>query len=120
VYVWFEADPADDARVRAAVGRLAAEMADAAGAAGSVGRSGDRVELGAAGPRLLRRPDLRLRDGHAYATWMEVWPPVPVDGLAVWLERLAACADRCGAAALARGGRHVEPFEPIEPSFASQ
>lgn len=98
VYVWFESDPADDEAVRAAVGRLADEMASEATA----------PETGP--PRLLRRPDLKDRDGRPRATWMEVWPSVPAAHLADWLDRLERSAVASGAGALARGGRHVEPF----------
>ena len=103
VYVWFEADPADDAQVRAAEDRLAEAMA--------LGGTGPVVER----PRLLRRPDLRHRDGALRATWMEVWPAVPRHALAGWLARLDATAESVGAAALARGGRHAEPFVPMPP-----
>jgi hypothetical protein len=101
VYVWFEADPSDDAAVQAAVGRLADAMAG--GAPGAASRR----------PRLLRRPDLKQRDGRPRATWMEAWPAVPGHALPDWLATLAAQAQACGAAALARGGRHVEPFPPM-------
>lgn len=103
VYVWFEADPADDARVRAAEGRLAEAMA-LGGAEPVVDR-----------PRLLRRPDLKHRDGAPRATWMEVWPAVPRHELAVWLARLEDTAASVGVAALVRGGRHAEPFQAMPP-----
>jgi hypothetical protein len=43
---------------------------------------------------------------------MEVWPEVPARMLPGWLDRLEAAAAASGAAQLARGGRHVEVFEP--------
>jgi hypothetical protein len=103
VYVWFEADAADDAAVRAATDRLAEGMV----------RGG--TDPVAERPSLLRRPDRKIRDGVMRATWMEVWPGVPRDALAGWLVRLEAAAWDSGSAALARGGRHVEPFEPQPP-----
>jgi hypothetical protein len=45
---------------------------------------------------------------------MEAWPAVPGHALPDWLATLAAQAQACGAAALARGGRHVEPFTPMD------
>ncbi len=101
VFVWFEADPADDAAVVAAVRHLVEAMSGA----------GDVRD--AEGPRLLRRPDLRLRDGQPRATWMEIWPGVPAASLDAWLAHLASAAQACGVAALAAGGRHVEPFAPV-------
>jgi hypothetical protein len=100
IYVWFEADPADAARVLAAFGRLGQAMAS--------GGSDAAVER----PRLLCRPELVQRDGSPRATWMEVWPGVPPRTLAGWLDRLDAAAASSGAGALARGGRHVEVFAP--------
>jgi hypothetical protein len=97
VYVWFESDPADDPAVYLAFRRLVQEM----------GR-GAEAPLGT--PRLLRRPELKDRDGQLRATWMEVWPAVPAADLADWLDRLGRCAEASGASALALGGRHVEPF----------
>lgn len=102
VYVWFEADPSADAAVQAAIARLADAMTG--GAPGSSVRR----------PRLLRRPDLKQRDGRPLATWMEAWPSVPRQALAAWLATLSVQAQACGAAALARGGRHVEPFLPMD------
>ena len=99
VYVWYEADPADDDAVRAAVGRLADAMVR--------GGSDPLAER----PRLLRRPELSTRAGAPRATWMEVWPAVPRHALGGWIARLEASALDEGALALARGGRHVEPFE---------
>ena len=99
VYVWYEADPADDDAVRAAVGRLADAMVR--------GGSDPMAER----PRLLRRPHTSMRDGAPRATWMEVWPGVPRHALQGWIARLEASALDEGALALARGGRHVEPFE---------
>lgn len=104
VYVWFEADPADDALVVAAFRRLADGMV----------RGGS--EAIAEAPRLLRRPDLKARDDGPRATWMEVWPAVPRHAVGGWLDRLAAAADDAGATALSRGGRHVEVFEPVAGS----
>lgn len=101
VYVWFEADPADDALVAAAFARLADGMV----------RGGSDAVVEA--PRLLRRPDLKTRPDGTRATWMEIWPAVPRHALGGWLDRLEAAADDAGAAALARGGRHVEVFEPV-------
>ena len=103
VYVWFEAEPADAAAVVAAEARLAASMVR--------GGSDPHREH----PRLLRRPDLRLRDGQPRSTWMEVWPEVPRHALPGWIARLDASALDSGVAALARGGRHVEPFESLGP-----
>ncbi len=100
VYVWFEADPADAARVLAAFGRLGEAMAS--------GGSDAAAER----PRLLSRPELVQRDGSPRATWMEVWPGVPPRTLPGWLDRLDAAAASSGAGALARGGRHVEVFAP--------
>lgn len=100
VYVWFEADPADDAAVRAALERAADSM---------IRGGSDPVRER---PRLLRRPDLRLRDGVPRATWMEIWPGVPAHAFAGWVSRLEASAAAEGLDALARGGRHVEPFVP--------
>jgi hypothetical protein len=101
VYVWFEADPTDEPRVRAAFLRLAQSMV----------RGGS--EAAAETPRLLRRPDTTMRPEGPRATWMEVWPAVPRHAVAGWVDRLAAAAADSGAAALARGGRHVEIFEPV-------
>lgn len=98
VYVWFEAAAGRDDAVRAAFSRLAGSMAH--------GGSDPVRER----PRLLRRPDGRLRDGRVFTTWMEVWPGVPAHALAGWTARLAASAADSGALALAREGRHVEPF----------
>jgi hypothetical protein len=103
VYVWYEADPADDALVRAAVDRLAEAMVR-----GGTDPVGER-------PSLLRRPGTTLRDGAPRSTWMEVWPAVPRRSLDGWLARLETSALDVGATALARGGRHVEPFEPQPP-----
>lgn len=100
VYVWYEADPADDARVRDAVDRLVEAMA----------RGG--TDLLHERPRLLKRPGTTLRDGAPRSTWMEVWPAVPRRTIDGWLARLDSTARDAGATALARGGRHVEPFEP--------
>ncbi len=100
VYVWYEADPADDALVRAAIDRLADAMV----------RGGtDPVDER---PRLLKRPGTTLRDGAPRSTWMEVWPAVPRRALDGWLARLETSARDAGVDALARGGRHVETFEP--------
>jgi hypothetical protein len=44
---------------------------------------------------------------------MEVWPGIAAPALPRWLRRLEAAADAAGQDRLARGGRHVEPFEPI-------
>ena len=101
VYVWFEAAAGRDDAVRAAFSRLAGSMAH--------GGSDPVRER----PRLLRRPDGRLRDGRVFTTWMEVWPAVPRHALEGWLARLASSAAASGAAGLARGGRHVEAFEPM-------
>lgn len=106
VYVWFESDPADDQAVIAAFGRLALAMA------------ADAVAPGAGPPRLLRRTDLKDRDGRLRATWMEAWPAVPGPALADWLDRLARLAAASGASALASGGRHVEPFVPQRTAAA--
>jgi hypothetical protein len=100
VYVWFESDPADDDAVVAAFDRLARAMADD----GAIPLSDP--------PRLLRRPDLKERDGRFRATWMEVWPAVPGSELSAWIDRLDRLAVTTGASALAPAGRHVEPFEP--------
>jgi hypothetical protein len=98
VYVWFESDPLDDEAVLAAFWRLAGAMAVASEAAGT------------GPPRLLRRPELKDRDGRSRATWMEVWPAVPRPALADWLDRLERHAAASGASALAPDGRHAEPF----------
>ena len=98
VYVWFEAEAGRDDAVRSAVARLAESMAH--------GGSDPVRER----PRLLRRPDLRQRDDGVFTTWMEIWPAVPAHALEGWIDRLAASAADSGAAALARNGRHVEPF----------
>jgi hypothetical protein len=103
VFVWFEADPARDAEVLAAFGRLAEAMVR--------GGSDPAVER----PRLLRRPDLKARPDGPRATWMEIWPAVPVATLIGWTDRLSASAASVGAAALATGGRHVEPFLAVAP-----
>lgn len=100
VCVWYEADLADDAGVRAGVDRLAEAMV----------RGGtDPLH---ARPRLLKRPETTLRDGALRSTWMEVWPAVPRHALDGWLARLDSSARDAGTTALARGGRHVEVFEP--------
>jgi len=101
VFVWFEADPAQDEQVSAAFGRLADAMVR--------GGSDPVVER----PRLLRRPDLKARDGTLRATWMEIWPAVPAATLSGWAARLEASAASVGASALASGGRHVEPFVAV-------
>jgi hypothetical protein len=94
VYVWFEADPADAAEVRDGFARL-------------------RDAMAVPGARLLRRPDRRQRPEGLRETWMEVWPGIAAPALPRWLRRLEAAADAAGQDRLARGGRHVEPFEPI-------
>lgn len=100
VYVWYETDPADDARVRAAADRLAQAMV----------RGGtDPIDER---PRLLRRPGTTLRDGSPRATWMEVWPAVPRHALEGWIARLETSARDSGIEALSLGGRHVETFVP--------
>jgi hypothetical protein len=104
VYVWFEADPNHAPLVQAAFVRLWEEM----------GR-GDSA-IGSEPPRLLRRPDVSLRDGLPRTTWMEVWPCVPQHSLAGWLGRLEAAAVSSGAAALGHGDRHVEVFVPMRAS----
>jgi hypothetical protein len=101
VYIWFEADPADDARVVAAFARLAEAMVRGSAVAP------------AEAPRLLRRADLRPRPEGPRATWMEVWTAVPQHALAAWQDRLATSADDSGSTPLAHGGRHVEVFLPI-------
>jgi hypothetical protein len=108
VHVWYETDPVDDDAVRLAVARLARAMLaeDAAARVDAAPAAVDAV-------RLLRRPDLRWRDGRPFATWMEVWPAVAADALAPGLARLAASAEACGATALARDARHVEPFRAV-------
>jgi hypothetical protein len=100
VYVWFESDPADDDAVVAAFDRLARAMAD------------DGAIPPSEPPRLLRRPDLKERDGRFRATWMEVWRAVPGSILGDWLDRLDRHARTTGASALAPAGRHAEPFVP--------
>ena len=107
VYVWFEADPGDDALVRAAFVRLDETMAR-----GGSDASSER-------PRLLRRPETTTRDGAPRATWMEVWPQVPRRALVGWLARLSTSATSSGTTALAQGGRHVEPFEPQRVASAA-
>ncbi|HMS81619.1 MAG TPA: hypothetical protein PKC20_19265 [Burkholderiaceae bacterium] len=118
VYVWYEADPADDDAVRAAGGRLADAMVR--GGSDPMAERPRRAQiehcladgdLMAGRPRLLRRPHTSLRDGAPRAPWMEVWPGVPRHALQGWIARLEASALDEGALALARGGRHVEPFE---------
>lgn len=99
VCVWYEADPSHADAVHAAVSRLASAMAEGTPAGPP--------------PRLMRRTERVVRDGAPRETWMEVWPLVPADGLDAWLQRLAALSVETGAAALARGGRHVEPFEVV-------
>ena len=101
VFVWFEADPARETEVVAAFGRLVDAMVR--------GGSDPVTER----PRLLRRPDLKHRTDGPRATWMEIWPAVPVPMLAGWIARLEASAASVGATALASGGRHVEPFVPV-------
>jgi len=103
VFVWFEADPTRDAEVVAAFGRLADAMLR--------GGSEPIVER----PRLLRRPDLKQRPDGPRATWMEIWPAVPGATLTGWTARLGPSAASVGAAALATGGRHVEPFVAAAP-----
>jgi hypothetical protein len=92
VYVWYEADPAAEALVRAAFDRLAARVHDSRA------------------PRLLRRPDLVQREGRERHTWMEVWPGVPALTLDPWLARLA---DAAGPPSAGVGPRHVEVFGPV-------
>jgi len=99
VCVWYEADPSQADAVRAAVARLAISMTEGAFAPPP--------------PRLMRRTEPVVRDGAVRDTWMEVWPSIPADGLTAWRDRLAAASVESGAAALARGGRHVEPFELV-------
>jgi hypothetical protein len=100
VYVWYEADPADDARIRAAVGRLVEVMVR-----GGTDPVGER-------PSLLKRPGTTLRGDAPRSTWMEVWPAVPRHALDGWLARLDTSARDAGLDVLACGGRHVEPFAP--------
>lgn len=94
VCIWFEADPADAAAVRSGFTRM-------------------RDSMAVPGARLLRRPDRRQRPEGPRETWMEVWPGIAASALPGWLRRLEAAADAAGHDRLARGGRHVEPFEPI-------
>lgn len=104
VFVWYEADPADADRVRAAFVRLR-----------DAERSAHVRAVHAPAARLMRRQDLRERDGVPRATWMEIWPHVPAQCLVRWTANLDAAALACGAAAIATSTRHLEAFVPADP-----
>ncbi len=104
VCIWFEADPQHHDRVVAsfltlvqAVEALAAPVRPATLA------PRDR-------PRLLRRPELAMREAGPRSTWMEVWPGIASTQLRPFLMQLEQLAAQTGLSALASGPRHVEPF----------
>ena len=98
--IWFEADPSDDVAVRQAFGRMQQGV----------------LQTASTHARLMRRPDLKARDGGLRNTWMEVWPLPDPEHRPAFLAHLAELADLSGATALARGGRHVEIFEDVTPA----
>jgi len=104
VCIWFEADPQHHDRIVAsfltlvqAVEGLAAPMQPANPAPDTR-------------PRLLRRPELAMREAGPRQTWMEVWPGVASTQLQPFLMQLEQLAAQTGLSALASGPRHVEPF----------
>lgn len=97
--IWFEADPSDEMAVRQAFGQMQQGVFQSASTSA----------------RLMRRPDLKARDGGLRSTWMEVWPLPCPDHREAFLTQLAELAELSGATALARGGRHVEIFEDVTP-----
>lgn len=102
IYVYFRADPARAAEVRAALQRQCARVA---AGHGLDARSGLRREH----PGVVK----------AWHTWLEVYRvPAPADGrrleddaIAALLAGIDACARETGLAVLAPEGRHTEVFE---------
>lgn len=104
VCIWFEADPQHHDQIVASFMALA-QAVEALPSPVRPAGSGPHAR-----PRLLRRPELALREAGPRSTWMEVWPGVGATQLQAFLEQLELLASQSGLSALASGPRHVEPF----------
>lgn len=104
VCIWFEADPQHHDLVVASFMTLAQAVDDLPPPVRPAG-SGPHTR-----PRLLRRPELAMREAGPRSTWMEIWPGVASAQLQSFLMQLEQLAAQTGLSALASGPRHVEPF----------
>ena len=111
VCIWFEADPQHHDLVVASFMTLAQAVDDLASPMRPAS-SGPHTR-----PRLLRRPELAMREAGPRQTWMEIWPGVSSTHRQAFLMQLDQLAVQTGLSALASGPRHVEPFltEAIAP-----
>ncbi|MEI6547585.1 MAG: DUF4936 family protein [Burkholderiales bacterium] len=104
VCIWFEADPQHHDRIVASF----LTLVQAVEALPSPVRPAGSAPHTRA--RLLRRPELAMRETGPRSTWMEIWPGIASTQLQVFLVQLEQLAAQTGLNALASGPRHVEPF----------
>ena len=104
VCIWFEADPQHHDRILASFLTLVQAVEDLPSPVRPAG-SGPHAR-----PRLLRRPELAMRETGPRSTWMEIWPGIAPAQLQPFLMQLEQLAVQTGLSALASGPRHVEPF----------
>ena len=104
VCIWFEADPPHHDRI---IGSFLTLVQAVEALPPPLPPAGSAPHTR---PRLLRRPELSLRDSGPKHTWMEVWPGVASAQLQPFLTQLEQLAAQTGLSALASGPRHVEPF----------
>jgi hypothetical protein len=104
VCIWFEADPQHHDLIVATFIKLAQAVEAQATLTGLASSDLQRR------PRLLRRPEVVVREAGPRSTWMEVWPGIASTHLQAFLAQLEKLAALTGLSALASGPRHIEPF----------
>jgi hypothetical protein len=104
VCIWFEADPQHHDRIVASFMTLV-QAVEALPSPVRPAGSGPHTRA-----RLLRRPELAMREAGPRQTWMEIWPGIASAQLQPFLMQLEQLASQTGLSALASGPRHVEPF----------
>jgi hypothetical protein len=104
VCIWFEADPHHHDVIVATFVKLAQAVEAQATLVRLASSDWQRR------PRLLRRPEVVVREAGPRSTWMEVWPGIASTHLQAYLVQLEQLAEQTGMSALASGPRHVEPF----------